>query len=200
MSKKPVSLVSVSVSVSSFKQAAYQSAVSSEALSTIAQWVYEQCPTFLDEVPTDADAQLAEGWALRWQEKHPAVEYSTEWVPKADGGNVATLAFAMSYTQQEFGRMKADSPVKHGIVGALRKTFQAYKHNRMADLKREVKRLVDADKPRTRVQAADYSKWIADTLDTMKSRRKTAEARGDNTVPDAAKLQQAIDAFNAKLA
>lgn len=196
MSKKTIA---ASAAPSSFKDAAYKSAVSSEALSNIAQWVLEQCPGFVDEVPTDVDAQLTDGWALRWQERHPPVEYSTEWVPMVGGGNVATLAFAMSYTQQEYGRMKADNPVKHGIVGALRKTFQAYKHNRMQDLKREVKRIADADKPRTRVQAKDYMVWVNDVLDDMKARRKTAEARGDSTTPDAVKLQQAIDAFKAKL-
>ena len=101
--------------VLSFKDAAYQSAVSSERTASIARYVLDKCPSFLDDVPKEIKAELDEGFALRWQEVNPAKKYTTDWVPSDTGNVEVTLAFCLSYSQQAFGQMKNEDPVKHKI-------------------------------------------------------------------------------------
>ena len=182
------------VSVSSFKDAAYQTAVSTERMASIARYVLDNCPDFLDEVPKEIKAQLDEGFALRWQELNPAVEYNAEWVPINGGGNMATLAYCMSYSQQAFGQLKNENPVQHGIIKKIRDAFNKYRHNKMADLKTAVRRLLNEGKTSTRNQAKSYAEWLNDALDTIKARAKTAAARNDDSA-DEAKARAAIDAF-----
>jgi hypothetical protein len=184
------------VSVSSFKDAGYQSAVSGERMANVARFVFEQCPSFLDEVPKETKAQLEEGWAIRWQELNPAQNYSIDWVPVEGSGNQSvSLAFCLSYSQQAFGQMKSEDPVKHSIIKAVRDAFSKYKSNRMADLRTAVRRVALEGQTKTRPQAKLFYEFTKDTFDTMKARCKTAVARGDDQA-DEVKLRMAIDAFN----
>lgn len=180
--------------VSSFKDAGYQSAVSSERTASIARYVFDNCPTFLDEVPKEIKAELEEGFALRWQETHPAVKYTADWVPSDKGNIEVTLAFCLSYSQQAFGQMKNEDPVKHSIIKKVRDEFNKYKSNRLADLRTAVRRVANEGKTTTRQQAKQFVAWLDDTFDTMKARCKTATARGDADANEV-KLRVAIDAF-----
>ena len=180
--------------VLSFKDAAYQSAVSSERTASIARYVLDKCPSFLDDVPKEIKAELDEGFALRWQEVNPAKKYTTDWVPSDTGNVEVTLAFCLSYSQQAFGQMKNEDPVKHSIIKQVRDAFSKYKSNRLTDLRTAVRRVANEGKTSTRQQAKHFDKWMEDTFDTMKARAKTATARGDDTAHEA-KLRVAIDAF-----
>lgn len=180
--------------VLSFKDAGYQSAVSSERTASIARYVFDNCPTFLDEVPKEIKAELEEGFALRWQETHPAVKYTADWVPSDKGNIEVTLAFCLSYSQQAFGQMKNEDPVKHSIIKKVRDEFNKYKSNRLADLRTAVRRVANEGKTSTRQQAKQFVAWLDDTFDTMKARCKTATARGDADANEV-KLRVAIDAF-----
>lgn len=189
-SKTPVA----SATVLSFKDAGYQSAVSSERTASIARYVFDNCPTFLDEVPKEIKAELEEGFALRWQETHPAVKYTADWVPSDKGNVEVTLAYCLSYSQQAFGQMKNEDPVKHSIIKKVRDEFNKYKSNRLADLRTAVRRVANEGKTSTRQQAKQFVAWLDDTFDTMKARCKTATARGDADANEV-KLRVAIDAF-----
>lgn len=191
--KAPKSVVAFAT-VASFKDAGYQSAVSGERTAAIARFVFERCPTFLDEVPKEIKAELEEGFALRWQEINPAVKYTTDWVPSDKGNTEITLAFALSYSQQAFGQMKNDDPVKHSVIKQVRDAFNKYKSNRLADLRTAVRRVANEGKTTTRQQAKQFVAWLDDTFDTMKARCKTATARGDADANEV-KLRVAIDAF-----
>lgn len=180
--------------VASFKDAAYQSAVSSERTASIARYVLDKCPGFLDDIPKEVKAELDEGFALRWQEVNPAKKYTTDWVPSDNGNVEVTLAFCLSYSQQAFGQMKNEDPVKHSIIKAVRDAFSKYRSNRLSDLRTAVRRIANEGKTSTRQQAKLYSEWLNDTFDTMKARAKTANARGDESAHEA-KLRVAIDAF-----
>lgn len=180
--------------VLSFKDAGYQSAVSSERTANIARYVYDQCPTFLDDIPKEIKAELEEGFALRWQEVNPAVKYTTDWVPSDKGNVEVTLAFCLSYSQQAFGQMKNEDPVKHGIIKGVRDAFSKYKSNRLSDLRTAVRRVANEGKTSTRQQAKGFDKYMEDVFDSMKARCKTAHARGDTTA-DEVKLRVAIAAF-----
>lgn len=180
--------------VLSFKDAAYQSAVSAERSASIARYVLDKCPGFLDDIPKEVKAELDEGFALRWQEVNPAKKYTTDWVPSDTGNIEATLAFCLSYSQQAFGQLKNEEPAKHSVIKDVRDKFNKYRSNRLADLKTAVRRIANEGKTSTRQQAKIYSEWLNDTFDAMKARAKTATARGDESAHEA-KLRVAIDAF-----
>ena len=185
--------------VASFKDAGYQSARSSETMATIARWILERNPSFLDSPSDEEKAELREGWALRWQELNPATKYNADWIPADNGGIEVSLAYCLSYSQQAFGQMKNDNPVQHGIIKQIRDAFNKYCSNRMGDLKTAVRRVVNEGKTTTRQQAKQYDEFLKDLFDTAKSRCKTAQARGDATAPSEVALRMAIDAFYAKL-
>lgn len=185
--------------VASFKDAGYQSARSSETMATIAKWVLEHNPSFLDSPSDEEKAQLREGWALRWQELNPATRFNAEWVPSDNGGTEVSLAYCLSYSQQAFGQMKNENPVQHGIIKQVRDAFNKYCSNRMGDLRTAVRRVANEGKTSTRQQAKQFDEFLKDLFDTAKSRCKTAQARGDATAPSEVALRMAIDSFYAKL-
>jgi hypothetical protein len=178
--------------VKSFKDAAILSATISERMATVAQFIVTNCPTFLDDVPKEVKAELTEGWAVRWQELNPATEFSPEWIPKKSGGFIATLAFAMSYSQQAFGQLKNEDPVKHGVIKDIRDKFNKYCSNRMKDLKKAVRDL--NPETRTRTQSDNFATYIEKTMDNIKTRCKNAVARDDATANEL-KTRMAIQAF-----
>jgi hypothetical protein len=182
------------VSVNSFKDAAYQSAITSERGTHIARFVLNECPNFLDDVPKEIKAQLDSGFALRWQEINPAKTYNAEWVPAEGGGFNVTLDYCLSYSQQAFGQLKNENPVQHSIIKAVRDAFNKYRSNKMADLKRAVRLLANEGKTSTRTQAKMFADWVDTQLDSMKARCKTAAAREDATANEV-QLRVAIDAF-----
>ena len=195
-----VTNVTPSLSIMSFKDAAYQAAKGSETLEIVAQYIVRECTDFLNNIPDEINTQLIDGWALRWQEKHPAVTYNDEWIPVTEKGmHNVSLAFCLSFSQQAFGQLKNDNPVKHGIIQKIRMEFQKYKSNRLSDLRRAVGKELNKDKPKVRVQAALYDKYLKDTFDEVKARCKTALARNDETAPSEVKVRMAIDAFYAVL-
>ena len=193
--KASKSVATATLSVLSFKDAAYQSAISGERSASVARFVYEKCPTFLDEIPKEIKTQLDEGFALRWQEINPAVKYTADWVPTETGGHEITLAYCLSYSQQAFGQMKNEDPVKHSIIKQVRDAFSKYRSNRLADLRTAVRRVANEGKTKTKAPTKHFDAWLSDLFDDMKSRCKTATARGDDTANEV-KLRVAIDAFN----
>jgi hypothetical protein len=199
MSKAKSVVESADVTINSFKDAGYQSAKSGETMATVAQFVISKCPDFLNSYSDEVGAELKSGWALRWQELHPATVYSDEWIPNPKGLHNVTLAFCLSYSQQAFGQIKTDNPVKHGVIKGIRDEFSKYVSNRLSDLKRAVRKELDKGKVRERIQAKVWTDFEKDTFDGMKARCKTALARNDATAPTEVKLRMAIDAFKTAL-
>jgi hypothetical protein len=97
------------------------------------------------------------------------------------------IHIAMSYSQQQYGRMKNEDPKLHAVIGDIRSDFSTYSSNRMSDLKRSVKKLLDERNgvKRNRSATKDFAVWLSELADTIKDRAKTAKARGDDTVNDA---------------
>ena len=185
-----------SVTVTSMKEAGYQSAISDERKDSVARYVYAQCPNFTDEVSDEVKTQLRAGWALRWQELNPAVSYNESWVPVENGAHVMSVDVCFSYSQQAFGQLKEADPIKHGIIKGVRDTFNKYASNRMADLKTAVRKVENEGKPKVKAPTKSFTKYVEETFKAMKARAKTAKARGDDTCPDEVKIRMAIDAFN----
>ena len=184
------------ISVSSFKDAAYKSALTGETLESIARWVNEKCPSFVDEIPAEIKSELRDGFGLRWQELKPAVTFdSNSWIPKENGDINVTLAYCLSFSQQAFGQLKADHPVQHGVIKKIRDDFNKYVSNKMGDLRRAVRRVQAEGQPRERLQAKLFMAYVSDIFADMKKRNMTAKARGDEQSVDDIKLRLAIDAF-----
>ena len=156
--------------VASFKDAGYQSARSSETMATIARWILERNPSFLDSPSDEEKAELREGWALRWQELNPTTKYNADWIPADNGSIEVSLAYCLSYSQQAFGQMKNDNPVQHGIIKQIRDAFNKYCSNRMGDLKTAVRKVVNEGKTTTRQQAKLFDEFLKDSFDTIKAR------------------------------
>ena len=196
--KTPVASATPSVtqvtflSIDNLKNAGYQSALAVEHLSLVAKYVFDQCPNILEDVPAEVKAQLTEGWALRWQELNPAKRYNSEWIPDAKGGNEVTLAYALSFSQQQFGQLRQSEPVKHGVIGGVRTPFNKYAFNKMKALLKAIRDL----NPETRERGTtdDFATYVGKVMDTIKTRCKNAKARGDATA-DEVKTRVAIDAF-----
>ena len=199
MSKANSPVVPVEVVINSFKDAGYQGAKSGETMAKVAQFVISKCPDFLNSYSDEVGKELKDGWALRWQELHPATTYSDEWIPNPKGMHNVSLAFCLSYSQQAFGQIKTDNPVKHGVIKGIRDDFSKYVSNRLSDLKRAVRKELDKGKVRERIQAKVWTDFEKDTFDGMKARCKTALARNDATAPTEVKLRMAIDAFKTAL-
>lgn len=183
----------------SFKDAGYKFARSGETVESIARWIVNQNPAFLDGASDEEKAALREGWALRWQELNPAKRFNAEWVPDENGGIELSLSYCLSYSQQAFGQLKNENPVQHGCIKGVRDAFNKYSSNRMSDLKTAIRRVMQSSGEKTKAPTKSYMDFLSDTFDTLKARCKTASARGDETAPDEVKLRQAIDAFYAKL-
>lgn len=189
-----------SVTVTSMKEAGYQSAISDERKDSVARYVYSQCPNFTNEVSDEIKTQLRAGWALRWQELNPAVSYNDSWVPVESGGAYTmTVDVCFSYSQQAFGQLKEADPVKHGVIKGIRDAFNKYASNRMADLKSAVRKVENEGKPKVKAPTKGFIQYIDETFKAVKARAKTAKARGDDSAPDEIKLRMAIDAFNNTL-
>lgn len=181
----------------SLKDAAYQGAAAGDRLVDVARYVLDKCPGFLTEVPKEVKEELVAGWAVRWQENNPAKSYSADWVPVAKNGTYdATLAFALSYTQQSFGQLKNSDPLRHKVVGDIRATFQKYCSNRLKDLQTAIRRL--NPEGRTRTATDNYDVWVVKALDNILTRCRNAAARGDVTA-DEVKTRIAIEAFKKSL-
>ena len=197
----PSTTVEPLIEISSFKNAAYQSALNGERLETIARYCIDNCATFLDKggISDEIKSELREGFALRWQEKHEPVLYSDDWTPNPKGLNLATLNYALSYSQQSFGAI--DQPLKKAVLKDIRDDFNNYVSNRIGDIKRAIRALDKTSKPKDPIP--DFIDYLNDkekgVWSSVKARRKTAEQRGDATVPTSVKLQNAIDAFNNAL-
>ena len=189
------------IEITSFKNAAYQSALNGERLENIARYCINNCSTFLEKggISAEIKSELREGFALRWQENNVPVLYSDDWIPNPKGLNLATLNYAMSYSQQSFGAI--EETLKKAVLKDIRDAFSDYVSNRIGDIKRAIRALDKTSKPKDPIP--DFADYLNDkekgVWSSVKARRKTAEQRGDATVPTSIKLQNAIDAFNNAL-
>ena len=174
----------------SLKDASYQSCINKEKDASVAAYVLDQCPSFLDNPSDEVIAEIKAGHLLRHSEITEPKYYTADFVPcSADtkGAMKYDIHTAMSYTQQQFGRLKNDDPKLHAVIGAIRKSFSTYSSNRMTDLKTSVRKLLNERNgvKRERSATKDFAVWLAELADTIKTRAKTAKARGDDTVNDA---------------
>jgi hypothetical protein len=188
----------------SLQDMAYKQAVTGDLLESMASYAKANIAGFPDSITDDGKAELFAGYRLRKAELIGVTKYAvignnylpvtadSDFPEKTEFKEIG-VAFAFSYTQQQFGQLKSAEPQLHAIVKTLRDDTSSYCSNRLSDLKRSAKVKTTGTKS---VQAANFKDWLADTFLKIKARAKTANSRGEAI--NEKRLQEAIIAFNVK--
>lgn len=196
---------SIFIEPTSFQDAGYKAARIGEAATGIASWVLDRCPTFVDDVPKEIKTALYAGFQLRKHEidgeKYYKLGEGGTYIPldKKPGDDVKgvvcmTINSAMSYSQQEYGKLKDTDPAKHAIIKPLREAFSDYAGNRMRALRKAVSDLKDGGKGRTRSANKAFHEAMKAMFDAAEKRVKTAKDRSEIGA-DPVKFKLAVDAF-----
>lgn len=166
-----------------------------------------------DAITDEVRAELKQGYALRWNEENPSryfVAADNNWVEcksedemlshkKADKF-VLDVHIAFGYTQQAFGALKTEEPLKHSLIKEVRDKFNKYCSNRINDLKAQAKKIYNEQNgiERQRAPVALFHDWVMtgdkSALAVMRQRCVNAKSKGDETA-DLAKLDKALAAF-----
>ena len=200
------SLVVEKTEITSIKDGAYKQAVANDRMRTVAKYVLEQVKGFPDTVPDEVKAQLYEGYRLRFNEVNPAKQYAVvnDHYVLIDGSNPELekerekvnigVDYAFSFTQQQFGKLKNENPYKHAMVKDIRDKVNTYCSNRLADLKRQARTILNEGKVRERGATADFAHRLNEVFTELALKCKNAKARGDETA-DEKKFATARQAF-----
>jgi hypothetical protein len=188
----------------SLKDMGYQQAKTGDNLSTQAQYAIESIKGFPTDIPAESRAELYAGYQMRFNENRPAKTYAVinghytvateeqaknKKVEKVEIG----VAYAFSYSSQEFGKLANTNPALHNIVKQWRSDTSDYCSNRLGDLKRAATKLLNKDKTSQR-QTLDFAESAKKALEQLGKSVKVKAGRGDTTA-DAVKFKQAVDAF-----
>ena len=196
---------SVFVDPTSWSDAGYKQARIGEASRGLAQWALSRCPGIVDDVPKEVKAGLYAGFQLRKHELDGDSYYKMgeggTYIPldgKPDdsvkGVVCMTINSAMSYSQQEYGKMRETDPAKHAIIKPLRDAFSDYAGNRLRELRSAVRRLQSEGKPRERSANKAFYESMKAAFDVQEKKVKTAKDRGDVNA-DPVKFKLAVEAF-----
>lgn len=191
----------------------YNVAKRADAVRGDGAWALDHLKGFPDELLSEDRAELNEGFRKRASElpKYEAVEYGVvdgNYIPVSQlSGDlpmeryIVSVASAFSYTQQQFGAMKSENPQLYLIVQDVRNRVNKYCSNCLADLKAAARKVLKERNPESSTRAAtkSFAEFVESTLDTMKQRCKTAEARGNDPTANLKALDQAIIAFKVKM-
>ena len=173
---------------------------------------------FTDEIK----AELRDGYMLRWNEINPEVTYVAiegQWVKESEfKGKIPAKAermtvsvhSAFSYTQQAFGALKTEAPQKHAILGEIRTKFNKFVSNCLNDLKRDAKKIYNADNGITASRdSVAFIDWLVNgpkkdpsksILAIIRQRAINAQKIGnDATALPIETIDKAIAAFKAAL-
>ena len=217
MSEKDMVFTPTPVSIT---DGAYQQAKLHGTTKSIIASLMDMIPGlgFSDDAITDeVKVELRKGYATRWHEENPSSYYVAvdgNWVKceseekmlshkKADKF-VLDVHTAFGYTQQAFGALKNEEPLKHSLIKETRDKFNKYVSNRVADLNREAKKLYRERNgiENTRSAVPLFYTWLTapekGILSQIRQRCINAKAKGDETA-DLAKLDKALASFKASL-
>jgi hypothetical protein len=170
-----------------------------------------------DAINDEVKVELRKGYATRWHEENPSTYYVAvdgNWVKceseekmlshkKADKF-VLDVHTAFGYTQQAFGALKNEEPLKHSLIKETRDKFNKYVSNRVGDLNREAKKLYRERNgiENTRSSVPLFYVWLTapekGILSQIRQRCINAKAKGDETA-DLAKLDKALASFKTSL-
>ena len=183
-----------------------------DALTSHAQTAISLIVGFPESITDEARASLYTGYRKRWDANHPAKVYAVidgnyiEATPDmVKNKKVEKVEIGMphifSYTQQEFGKLKATQPSLYALMQPIRGTINDYCQGALADLKNKAKKILRKENSTPRAPNLDFHDWLMDkekgVIPAMKEKCKNSKRRGDATA-DEARLNEAIIAFLAK--
>lgn len=209
MAKASAKSTSVATSFASLKDLGYQQAGNFEKSISMAQYALDNIAGFPKDVPSEAKDELYEGYRMRFNENNPAVTYAVinDHYVKATPEHIAAknvekieigVAYAFSYSSQEFGKLKNTQPALHALIDVVRQKCNTYCSNRLADLKRAANAILNKDKPRERTANKDFAEFVTAWMnDAAPTRLISAKNRGDSSA-DAKKFNEAKVAFMVK--
>jgi hypothetical protein len=183
-------------SILSVKDLGYKQAVTGDTFRSQAQYAIEQIVGFPESVPEEAKTQLFEGYRLRLNENSPAEVYAVidgNYV-KATEEMVANkkvekikvgVDYAFSFSQQQFGQLKNEQPQLHALIKAWRDKVNKYCSNRLSDLKRQARAIINEGKQRERSATLSFGERVLAVLEDLQVKCKNAQARGDETANEA---------------
>jgi hypothetical protein len=204
---KPFS--SSDVSFTSLKDGAYQQAGAAQTLESVARFALEQIAGFPKELPTEAKDELYDGYRMKFDSLNPIKCYAVinghyvlATLEHMDSKNVEKInvgvAFAFSYSSQEFGKLANTNPALHAVIKEVREKCSTYCSNRLGDLKRAANRILSEGKERQRSANKDFAEFVDAWLkETAPTRLKSAKSRGDSTA-DEKRFNEAKVAFMVK--
>jgi hypothetical protein len=206
---KSVATSQVVVSFTSLKDMAYQQAGNFEKSISMAQHALDNIAGFPEDISSEAKDELYEGYRMKFNELNPAKVYAvvndhyvlatqehidTKGVEKIEIG----VAYAYSYSSQEFGKLANTRPALHALIKVVREKCNTYCSNRLGDLKRAAKAILNKDKSRERTANKDFSEFVLAWMnDAAPTRLKSAKNRGDSTA-DTKRFNEAKVAFMTK--
>ena len=204
MATKALAVNAVNDQITSLKDGAYKQALANDRMRGVARFVLERCKSFPDQIPDEVKAELYAGYQLRFNEVNPAEQYAVindhyvlintpELADSKEKVNIG-VDFAFSFTQQQYGKLKNENPYLHAIIKAWRDKVNTYCSNRLGDLKRQARTILNEGKQRERGATADFAKRLDDVFKDLRIKCDNAQKRGDETA-DKKKFDLARSAF-----
>jgi hypothetical protein len=205
MAQKPATQAN-QVGFKDLEDLGYQQAGNFDASQDMARFALAQIKGFPDEVPSEAREKLYVGYRKRFNDKNQPVTYAVigghyvqptpEHLANAKVEKVVIgVDFAFSFTSQEFGKLASQNAELHKIVREWREKVTTYCSNRLGDLKRSVRKILNEGKGGTkRAPNKDFGQHVEAFFTDALDKLKTAKARGDSTA-DADRFARAKVAF-----
>jgi len=192
--------------ITSLKDGAYKQALANDRMRSVARYVMEQSKGFPETVADEVKEQLYDGYRLRFNEVNKPQTYAVvnDHYLLIDGSNPALenekekviigVDYCFAYSQQQYGKLKNENPYLHAIVKEWRDKVNTYCSNRLGDLKRQARTILNEGKTRERGATADFAKRLEDVFKDLRLKCDNAQKRGDETA-DKAKFDIARNAF-----
>jgi len=193
----------------SLKDSAFQQAGAAQTLEDVARYVLGLVPGFPKEIPSETRDELYDGYRMKFDALKPAKTYAvindhivlaTDEHKKAKNVEKIEIgvAYAFSYSSQEFGKLANTRPELHKLLKDVRDDCSTYCSNRLGDLKRAATKILKNGKDRQRGANKDFAEFVeAWFKDTAPDRLKSASARGDSSA-DSKRFNEAKVAFMVK--
>ena len=195
--------------IKSLKDGAFQQAGAAQTLEDVARYVLSKIPGFPKDIPTEGRDELYEGYRMKFDILKPKQTYAVinDHIVLATPEHLAAknvekieigVAYAFSYSSQEFGKLANTRPELHKLVKEVRDACSTYCSNRYGDLKRAANKILNEGKERQRGANKDFAEFVETWFkDTAPDRLKSASARGDATANDK-RFNEAKVAFMVK--
>lgn len=208
MAKKAAQAVELTTqeTFTSLKDSAFQQAGAAQTLESVAQYAIEKIAGFPASISSEAKDELYEGYRMKFDALNPAKVYAVindhyvlatqEHIDTANVEKVQIgVAYAFSYSSQEFGKLANTRPALHKLIKDVREKCSTYCSNRLGDLKRAANRILNEGKERQRGANKDFAEFVMDWMkDTAPTRLKSAKNRGDSSA-DEKRFNEAKVAF-----